>query len=193
MKEFEITVKLLNGREDIERIMLEKRFIKVEEYELLDTYMVRNDIDLTKMSKREMLDNCVLIREINDDNPKVILTKKIKVYDEKGNTIQRDKKKLNVKSVDESISFLEAIGYRKLMNIKDNIVSCKYDKYEIEIQYVEGLGVFAEIPFEYDENENQDLLKFEVSNMLKNIGFEFENDMDAKKAEMMLDRITIVF
>ena len=62
--ETEITVLVKSTYNDLKKELEKNGFQIKEEYELRDDYMVNNDIDLSKLSKLEILQNCILVRDI---------------------------------------------------------------------------------------------------------------------------------
>ncbi len=184
MKEFEITVKVENTLEEIQKNIL-KEYNVIRNLRLVDTYMVNKNIDIEKMTTLEILDNCILIRNING---KVCVNKKVKKYDENGDTISRNTYYLDARSYEEAKEFLENIDYKELMTIDDKMIVYKKGETEIAVQEVKDVGILLEI--EYEDFSDIDYLKKHTINKLKELNFIFdETKLDVKKAEILLNKI----
>ena len=185
MKEFEITVLINNSKEEVEKII--RPLKKDHETLILDTYLVKRELDITRMDDLEVLDNTVLIRNING---KIYLNKKIKVYDKSGNTIKRSTYYMDVNSYNEAFEFMSAIGYVKLFDIEDNLVEYKNNNIEFAIQYVKDIGIMIEVEANENQLNNIEEFKIDCIKNLKQLGFKFnENLLDVKKAQLMLNKI----
>lgn len=62
--ETEITVLVKSDYEVLKRELEKNEFQIKEKYELKDIYMIDKDIDLSKLSKLEILKKCILVRDI---------------------------------------------------------------------------------------------------------------------------------
>lgn len=65
----EITVKLKCSVNEIYKILEEKNFSIVEKYYLDDTYFIPTNLELSKMTTREILSKAVLLRNISEELP----------------------------------------------------------------------------------------------------------------------------
>lgn len=184
MKEFEITVKLENSKEEAINILENNGFELYRKSLLIDTYMLKNDIDYISQDNKKVLNNCIILRNINNNINYVIYRKK--EYDERGNTIKRDTYELLVDNIDVAKELFLNIGYKELIHIEDDSVTYKKDDITSIIEDVCDLGLFLEI--EIDVNSINENTIENVTSMFRNMGFEFSSDYDVKKAELMLNK-----
>ena len=66
----EITVKLKCSINEIKNILKNKDFEIVDKYEMEDTYYISKDININKLSPKEILKSYILIRNIKQYEPK---------------------------------------------------------------------------------------------------------------------------
>lgn len=141
--ETEITV-LVESNYDILKNILEKNGFQIkEEYEIKDDYMINNDIDLSKLSKLEILRNCILVRDIV--NIKKELLYKYKKYASNGDILEQGKVKCPVTDIEKAIKFMESINYKKIFNIYDKCIVYANRKTELVVQLVNDKYIFIEM------------------------------------------------
>ena len=119
--ETEITVLVKSTYNDLKKELEKNGFQIKEEYELRDDYMINNDIDLSKLSKLEILQNCILVRDIV--NIKKELLYKYKKYASNGDILEQGKIECPVADIDKAVKFMESINYKKLFNVF--VTECK--------------------------------------------------------------------
>ena len=116
-KNNEITVKVSGNSDKVVEILVNDGFEITDKFSLEDSYFIPKNIDVTKMSIREILEKAVIIRCVRKD--KILIFKK-KEIDEKGNILSQEKIECNILNVEDGKRFLEAIGYKKTMEIFEN-------------------------------------------------------------------------
>ena len=135
----EITVRINCSLQEMYKILESKGFSIVDKFNLDDTYYIKNDIDLKKQPIREILKKYILIRNITQFTPNdfinsynfSLLTFKNKDIASDGTIISQYKKDCQIQNAQQGKEFLEAIGYKELITIKEkDIVYAK-----------EGLGL----------------------------------------------------
>ncbi len=141
--EMEITV-LVNSNYDFLKQELDKNgFIIKEEYELDDCYMINDNIDLTKLSKLEILKNCILVRNIV--NIKKELLYKYKKYAPNGDIIEQGKVECPIFDIDKAINFMRSINYKELFKIYDKCIVYANKETELTVQLVNDKYIFIEM------------------------------------------------
>ncbi len=118
----EITVKLICSIGEICEILKNKGFKMIENYFMDDTYFIPKKLDIQNMKSREILNNAIILRDIYETIPKkqvVKLTYKNKKFNEKGNIESQSKVDCIVQDAKSGRAFIEAIGYKELMEIKE--------------------------------------------------------------------------
>jgi adenylate cyclase class IV len=192
----EITVKLKCSINEIKNILENKGFKLVDKFYLDDTYYISKDINITKLSIREILNSYIIIRNIKQYEPSefinsyniIKITYKNKNIASNGDIISQEKYDCEIKNIDQGKNILNAIGYKELMNIKENdVVYCK-DGLEIAVKDIENGDNLIEV--ETTENNNEldttDKLKQKISTL--NIPID-ESDFFVKKAEIELKKM----
>lgn len=183
--ETEITVLVTSDYNTLNKELEKNGFSIKEEYEINDDYMINNDIDFSKYSKLEILQKCILVRDMV--NIKKELLYKYKKYAPNGDILEQGKVECPVSDTEKAINFMEAINYKKLFNIYDKCIVYANDETELVVQLVNDKYIFIEME-----------TKCEYINKIYNNVEELKNDLNrynlpidntnyfVKKAEIML-------
>lgn len=187
----EITVRLNSSIEEMYRILENKDFKIVEKFFLDDTYFIPKELDLESLSIRNILSNAILLRDISEYIPirKVHkLTFKRKTIDEDGNILKQDKVDCGILSIEEGRKFIEAIGYKELMNIKEYNVVYEKDKLQIAVKDIENGDNLIEVEMNNDNKEIDTIEK--LKQMINELQIPVDkSDYFVKKAEIELKKI----
>ncbi|MCI9038435.1 MAG: hypothetical protein HFJ29_00910 [Clostridia bacterium] len=186
----EITLKLKCGIEEIIKLLESQGFKIVGKYFLDDTYYIPSELKIEEMTPREILSKAVLLRDITEIMPQrrvIKLTFKSKNIDNKGNILEQSKTECKLYAATEGKSFLQAIGYIELMNIKENGITYEKEKLKITIKDVKNGDQLVEVETveensEFDTIEN---IKQKISELQIPID---TNDYFIKKAEIELSK-----
>lgn len=187
----EITVKLKCGIKELCDLLEDKGFKIVEKFTLDDTYFTPKELKLNEMSYREILGKAILLRDIAETMPKrrtIQLTFKNKQIDNNGDILKQSKIDCEILETESGKAFLEAIGYQRLMRIKENDIVYEKEGLKIAIKDILNGDKLIEIEtVEKDENLNTvDKLKQQVNEL--NIPIDI-TDYFVKKAEIELEKI----
>ena len=190
-EENEITVKIKCGINEFHKILEDKGFEIVEKFSINDTFFIPSNLEVDKLSTRESLKSAVLVRDIHDkitDKLKKKITFKRKEFDEEGNILSQDAVSCNITSIEEAKKLLIAIGYKEIMNIKENDIGFEKDGFKIVTKDI----VNGDKLIEVETNVNNEEL--DTIDKLKNKLNELEIPIDisnyfVKKAEIELDKI----
>ena len=190
-EENEITVKIDCDINEFCKILESNGFNIVERFSLNDTYFIPSNLEVDKLSTRDILKSAVLVREVHDkltDNFKRNITFKRKKFDEEGNILSQEAIRCNIINIEDAKKLLTAIGYKEIMNIKENNIG--YEKEGLEIVTKDIVNGDKLIEVETNVN-NKDL---DTIDKLKDKLKEFEVPIDTsnyfvKKAEIELDKI----
>lgn len=192
----EITVKLKCSINEIKNILKNKDFEIVDKYEMEDTYYISKDININKLSPKEILKSYILIRNIKQYEPKqfikyynvIKLTYKCKNIAQNGEIISQNKKECEIKNLQDGNDFLIAIGYRKLIKIREDDIVYGKEDLKIAIKTLEDGNILLEV--ETIENNNSlntvDKLKQKIIELDLPID---KSDFFVKKAEIKLKKI----
>lgn len=187
----EITVKLKCDIKELCDLLEDKGFKIVEKFTLDDTYFTPKELKLNEMSYREILGKAILLRDIAETMPKrrtIQLTFKNKQIDNNGDILKQNKIDCEILETESGKAFLEAIGYQRLMRIKENDIVYEKEGLKIAIKDILNGDKLIEIEtVEKDENLNTvDKLKQQVNEL--NIPIDI-TDYFVKKAEIELEKI----
>lgn len=176
----EITVEVKSSREELIRYLDNNFFNKKEEYTMYDIYYVKKDYNLDN-DIFDILNNCILIRNVG--NKILYYVYKYKEYDDKGNIIKDGKAKVEIKDIEKAKEFLENIGYKEFINIKDLITVYEKNNLEFAVEYVNDRHLYIEI----EENETYDTIEKLIDALEKTkINYDRSNYF-AKKAKLIYE------
>ncbi len=184
----EITVKLNCDIKEICKILKNLGFQCVEHFLLDDTYYVPNTLDMKKLTEREILKNAIILRDVTGYMEKYQITKltyKKKEIDEQGQIIKQYKVECSILNKEEGASFLKAINYFEIMNIKEIDIIFKKDGLEIDVKDVINGDKLIEIE-ECEKFDTIDKIKQELERL--NLPVD-TNDYFIKKAEVELKKV----
>lgn len=192
----EITVKISCSLQEMYNILESKGFSMIDKYNLEDIYYINKDIDIKKQSIRDILKKYILIRKVTqfipDDFIKsytvLELTLKSKNIASDGIIISQDKIDCQIQDIKQGKEFIEALGYKNLMTIKERAIVYGKGKLKLAIKDIENSEKLIEIETidndpEFDTTEK---LKEKINDLKIPIN---TNDYFVKKAEIELKKI----
>ena len=186
--ETEITVLVKTDYESLKKELYSHGFELKEEYEVNDSYMISNEIDLTKLSKLEILKKCILVRDIV--NIKKVLLYKYKKYADNGDVIEQGKVECPIIDTDKAIHFMEAINYKELFHIYDKCIVFANSESELNVQLVNDKYIFIEVEAKPEYIDKEFKSSYELINDIKRYNLPIDNsNYFVKKAELMLDEV----
>ena len=186
----EITVKIKCEIDKFYRIVEEKVFKIEYKFSMDDTYFIPDTLNLDKMTTREILSKAVLVREIIDKTSGKVskkITFKIKNFDEHGNILSQKSVSCDIISIEDAKKLLNAMGYKEIMNIKENDIVYEKDGFNMAIKDIENGDNLIEI--ETDESDRFDTVD-KLIQKIKEIKIPiYEDNYFVKKAEIELNKI----
>lgn len=186
----EITVKIKEKLDKFYQIIEEKGFKIRDEFSMNDTYFIPQNLNLDKMTTREILSKAILVREIEDKTfGKMIkkITFKIKNFDENGSILNQESINCDVLDIEDAKNLLRAIGYREIMTIREDDVVYKNGQLELAIKDVKNGDKLIEVETEESEELNTiDKLIRKVNELDIPI---YTDNYFVKKAEIELDKV----
>ena len=184
----EITVKVKCELKELYNILEEKGFRISDEFSMDDYYFIPESLNLNQMSVREILAKAVLIRDILGETSGEIskkITVKIKNFDEHGNILSQKSVNCDISSIEDAKNLLKAMGYKEIMNIKEEDIVYEKDSFELSIKNVINGDNLIEV--ETDDKDNTIEKLIEKINEI-NIPIYTDNYF-VKKAEVELEKI----
>lgn len=184
----EVTVKIISTKEELINLLTSKGFKKGREFSLDDYYFIPNNLDIDKLSTREILAKAVIIRYIIDDGDIIQkITFKRKNIDEAGNILSQDSVNCDVLNIEDAKKLFLAIGYSQIMNIKENDIIYYKDGFEFALKFIKNGDFLIEI--ETEENTEWDTIN-KIKEIIDKIGLPIQkNNYFVKKAEDELNKI----
>lgn len=192
----EITVKAECSVKDLINILDKKDFSYIDKFFVDDTYYIHKDIDISELTANEILNKCILIRNIRQFKPKDFIdsynvykiTYKYKNIALNGDIISQKKYDCEIKDLKQGQNLLKALGYKKLLDIKEKNIVYSKDGLNLEIKEIKDGDTLIEI----ETIENNE--KFNTIDKLKQEIIKLDIPIDKsnyfyKKAEIKLKKI----
>ena len=186
----EITLKIKCELNEFYKILEEKGFKIIDKFSMDDTYFVPEEVNLDKVNTRDILSKAVLVRDIigkMPDRRAKLITFKIKNFDESGNILNQESVNCNILETEDAKKLLKAIGYKEIMNIKEDDVVYEKDRFQLAIKDIKNGDNLIEI--ETEENKELNTIEKLIQKVSK-IGIPvYTDNYFVKKAEIELDKI----
>ena len=186
----EITLKIKCELDEFYNIVEEKGFKIIDKFSMDDTYFVPEEVELGKVNTRDILSKAVLVRDIigkMSNRRTKLITFKIKNFDESGNILNQEAVNCDILEIEDAKKLLKAIGYKEIMNIKEDDVVYEKDGFQLAIKDIKNGDNLIEI--ETEENKELDTIEKLIQKVNK-IGIPvYTDNYFVKKAEIELDKI----
>ncbi len=182
----EITIKVTCSNDELIKHLTNKGFIEGRKFTLDDYYLIPKDVDIEKLTTREILAKAVIIRYIVDDG-KIIhkITFKKKNINEKGEILSQKATNCDILDFRAGINLFSELGYYEIMNIKESDVIYYKDNIELALKFIENSNTLIEI----ETNGNFDTID-KLKRLVNEIEIPIEKDTYfVKKAEDELNKI----
>lgn len=190
MKQVEITTRVKDSLENIDKILKNKNFEIIRKSRIEDVYLSNLKNSLTVNNINDILSKSILVRYL-DENGNIY--KKITYKDKKyvNNVLQYEEKiNISIDNTQNAIKLFEKIGFEKLVTVKYDCIVYSNKKLELAFQNVENLGLLLEYENKNDfDNATPEVINNEKLNMLqeiKNLGINVSDETDIRKAYELL-------
>ena len=190
MKQVEITTRVKDSLENIDKILKNKNFEIIRKSRIEDVYLSNLKNSLTVNNINDILSKSILVRYL-DENGNIY--KKITYKDKKyvNNVLQYEEKiNISIDNTQNAIKLFEKIEFEKLVTVKYDCIVYRNKKLELAFQNVENLGLLLEYENKNDfDNATQEVIKNEKLNMLQEIqtlGINVSDETDIRKAYELL-------
>lgn len=186
----EITLKIKCELNEFYKIIEEKGFKIIDEFSMDDTYFVPKEVDLDKTDIRDTLSKALLVRDIigkMSNKRTKLITFKIKNFDEAGNILNQESINCNILEIEDAKKLLKVIGYKEIMNIKENDVVYEKDGFQLAVKDIKDGDNLIEI--ETEENDEIDTIEKLIQKVNKMGIPVYTDDYFVKKAEIELEKI----
>ena len=192
MKQVEITTRVKDSLENIDKILKNKNFEIIRKSQIEDVYLSNFKNNLTDNNINDILSKSVLVRYL-DENGNIY--KKITYKDKRyvNNVLQYEEKiNISIDNTQNAIKLFEKIGFEKLVTVKYDCIVYSNKKLELAFQNVENLGLLLEYENKNDfNNATPEVINNEKTNMLqeiKNLGIDVSNETDVRKAYELIEK-----
>ena len=195
MKQIEITVKVNNTLDEVDKILISKGFKLIRKSRVEDEYVCPNDIKVNRENILKVLSSSVLIRYLKtQDGEFKKITYKDKKYDKNDMVISEEKINVSINDIQSAHKLFKKINFKNLVDVKYDVIVYSNNDYEFAFQNVEGLGLLLEFENENDfEGVSDEAIANEKQKMyeiIKNYGIKVENNYDIKKAyELVMKKL----
>lgn len=186
----EITVKIKCELNELYDILKQKGFNIIDKFSLDDSYFIPNELETEKITAREILSKAILVRNITEKMPFKVrkkITFKKKEFDDDGNILKQTAINCEILNAEDAERLLTAIGYKKIMNIKEENIVYGKDGFELAIKDIENGDNLIEIEtvnnnkeFDTIEKIKQKLVKLDIP--------VYTDNYFVKKAEIELEK-----
>ena len=186
----EITIKIKCELKEFYKIIEEKGFKIINRFSMDDTYFIPEETDIDKLSIRDILAKAVLVRDIigkTSNKRTKLITFKIKNFDEAGNILNQESINCNILEIEDAKKLLKVIGYKEIMNIKENDVVYEKDGFQLAVKDIKDGDNLIEI--ETEENDEIDTIEKLIQKVNKMGIPVYTDDYFVKKAEIELEKI----
>lgn len=183
-KNNEITVKINGNFNKVIELLVNKGFEITDKFSLEDIYLIPKDMNIKESSVREILKEAIIIRNVG--RCKVLVFKK-KNIDRLGNIISQEKIECDILNIDDARRFIEAIGYKEIMEIAEDDVCYSKDGLGLVLKNVRNGDNLIEV-----ETIDEDGLRTieDLKEKMLELKLPIDtSDFFVKKAEVELEKV----
>ncbi len=182
----EITVKVNVSIKEMQEILIDKGFKLSDEFTCEDNYFIPSNLDIKKKEIRDIIKKAIIIRKVRND--KVLVFKK-KNINENGDIVEQEKFECDILDIDKAKKFLEAIGYKSIMNIFEKDICYSKDGLGLALKNIKNGDNLMEV-------ETRNIEGFrntkELKEKLLKLNLPIDtNNFFVKKAEVELEKVIL--
>ena len=187
----EITVKVNVSIKEMQEILINKGFKLSDKFTCEDNYFIPKDVDIKSETIREIIKKAIIIRKVRNDKVLVFKKKNInekkKNINENGDIVEQEKFECDILDIDKAKKFLEAIGYKNVMDIFEEDVCYSKDGLGLALKNIKNGDNLMEV-------ETQNIEGFRTTKELKEKLLKLNLPIDTsnffvKKAEVELEKV----
>ena len=187
----EVTIRIRGNIDEFKKVLKEKGYVETEHFILYDTFMIPESLEIEKLSAREIISKAIIIRKVEDIANNEIrrdVSYKMKKFNDKGEILEQKSTRLKVFDCEEAQRFMQAIGYKKLMNITEEDYGYKKDEIIITTKDVKNGDKMIEMETQFDNKNLNTVEKLIEKLKMEELPLDFE-DCFVKKAEVELNKL----
>ena len=186
-----VTLRIRGSIDEFKKVLKEKGYVETEHFILYDTFMIPESLEIEKLSAREIISKAIIIRKVEDIANNEIrrdVSYKMKKFNDKGEILEQKSTRLKVFDCEEAQRFMQAIGYKKLMNITEEDYGYKKDEIIITTKDVKNGDKMIEMETQFDNKNLNTVEKLIEKLKMEELPLDFE-DCFVKKAEVELNKL----
>ena len=187
----EVTLRIKGNIDEFKKVLKEKGYVETEHFILYDTFMIPESLEIWKLSAREIISKAIIIRKVEDianNEVRRDVSYKMKKFNDKGEILEQKSTRLKVLDCEEAQRFMQAIGYKKLMNITEEDYGYEKDEIIITTKDVKNGDKMIEMETQFDNKNLNTIEKLIEKLKLEELPLDFE-DCFVKKAEVELNKL----
>lgn len=187
----EITLRINCDIDIFKKILKDRGYTEIEHFILYDTFMVPEFLKLEKLSTREIISKAIIIRKVEDIANNEIrkdVSYKIKKINDNGEILEQKSIRLKVYDCNEAERFMQAIGYKKIMNIIEEDYGYKKDEIIITTKNVKNGDKMIEMETQLNNEGLNTIEKLIKKLKEEKLPLDFK-ECFVKKAEVELNKI----
>lgn len=187
----EVTLRIRGSIDEFKKVLKEKGYVETEHFILYDTFMIPESLEIEKLSAREIISKAIIIRKVEDIANNEIrrdVSYKMKKFNDKGEILEQKSTRLKVFDCEEAQRFMQAIGYKKLINITEEDYGYKKDEIIITTKDVKNGDKMIEMETQFDNKNLNTVEKLIEKLKMEELPLDFE-DCFVKKAEVELNKL----
>ena len=191
MKVNEITLRIKGDMEQFKQNLKDKGYEEKRHFILYDTFMIPQKLETEEMETREILAKAIIIRKVDDIGKNEIrqdISYKIKKFNDKGEILEQKSIRLKILNCEDAEKFMEAIGYKKLMNIVEKDYVYEKRGFSLATKEVVGGDNMIETETELNDARYNTIKKLKDKLQQEKLPLDF-TDCFVKKAEVELNKI----
>lgn len=186
----EITVKIRIELDKFYELLENKGYSISYKFSMNDTYFIPRNLEIDTMTSRKILSKAILVRDIinetkNKRDKKITFKKK--QIDKEGNILNQEAINCDIFEVEDAKKLLNEIGYKEIMNIKEDDIVYEKDGFQLAIKDIKNGDNLIEI--ETEENGELNTIEKIKQKILKEEIPIYTDNYFVKKAEIELDKI----
>ncbi len=186
MKEVEVLVEVLESKKGaLEKLKL-KRLNSHGIKNIHDIYFYNPRDGEIDLKKENVLDNTFRLRKKGD---KYYLTFKTKRFDDNGKWLYSDEYETEVSDGEIMKDIIFNLGFKPLVEIKNERHVFTEGNYEVVLEDVQGLGLFLEVEV-MDVKDEEDIAEInkQVFSYIKSLGINIGEELNYSKPDLMLKK-----
>ncbi len=187
----EITLKIKGSMESFKKDLEKKGYKETEHFILYDTFMIPENIEMEKLSTRDIISKAIIIRKVEDiakNETRRDMSYKIKKFNDKGEILEQKSIRLKVYDCQDAEEFMKVIGYKKIMNITEEDYGYIKNGINVTTKDIKDGDKMIEAETQEDNPEIDSIDKLKMKLKEENLLLDF-SDCFIKKAEVELNKI----